>query len=121
MNDIYSELQNVTKEIMGEFKQGEVRLVKITKGGGPAHNPGPSTKQYYSLNATAKGVSFKYVAQGLAIESDIEVTSSVRNDVEPSDTDIIELDGIEYKIVKDVSVPAIGTKIAWKFIVRKGG
>ena len=39
MNDIYSELQNVTKEIMGEFKQGEVRLVKITKGGGPAHNP----------------------------------------------------------------------------------
>jgi len=117
----YDDMQSVATNVHDDFKQGTVRLVKITSGSGPAYNPGAPTKTYYVLSATVKGVSFLFVQQGFSTETDFEVIASVRSDVTPDLDDFIEIDGVEYKIVKDISVPSAGTKVAWKFIVRKGG
>lgn len=117
---IYTELQSVTKEIMSEFSQGAVQLVKITGGAGPIDNPGASTETLHTLDASAVGVSSQLVRDGLAVETDLMVTSSVVDGVTPTETDFIDIDGIRHKIVKDMSTPAAGVKVAWKFIVRKG-
>ena len=68
-----------------------------------------------------KGVSFKYVTQGLAVASDLEVVAAVLSSVVPSEKDFIEIANIRYKIVQLINIPAAGTQIVWKFIVRKGG
>ena len=118
---IYDDLQPVASELLGEFKQGTVYLIKMTEGNGTPDDPGDPTETKYELDATVKGVSFKYIEQGFALESDLMVTSAVRDDVTPDGDDFIEIDGVRHKIHRDMSVPAAGTKIAWKFIVRKGG
>lgn len=118
---IYDELQSIASEIMSEFKQGTVNLIKITPGTGPADNPGAATSVSHSLDAVVKGVSFKYVSQGLAVSSDLEITASVIDSVIPSEKDFIQIDGTQYKIVQLINIPAAGTQVTWKFIVRKGG
>lgn len=121
MSDIYTELQPVATELLEEFKQGTIALVSITEGSGPADEPGDPVETIHALSATVKGVSFKHVQSGFALESDLMVTSAVLNEVTISGKDFITIDGVRHKIVKDMSVPAAGIKIAWKFIVRKGG
>jgi len=118
---IYDDLQSVTSELLEEFQQGSISLIKLEPGTGPVDNPGPASETAYNLNATVSGVSFKHVANGFAVESDLMVTSAVRSDVTPSEKDFISIDGTLHKIVKDMSAPAAGTKVAWKFIIRKGG
>ena len=118
---IYDDLQVVASEILTEFKQGAVNLVQTTPGAGPDDNPGAPTLTSYSLNAVVKGVSFKYVSQGLATASDLEVTSAVSSEVTPSEKDFLEIDSVKYKIVQLMNVPGAGTSSVWKFIVRKGG
>lgn len=116
----YKDMQNITSDILSEFQQGSVKLIKITPGSGPADNPGPSTEQEYELNAAVNGVSFKFVSAGFAVESDLQVIASVLEGVTVNPCDQIEIDGLRYKIISDRSTPAAGVKVAWKFIVRKG-
>jgi len=40
--------------------------------------------------------------------------------VTPNMRDFIEVDGERLKIVQDISTPAAGVRVVWKFIVRKG-
>lgn len=118
---IYDELQGVASEVLGEFNQGGISLVKITPGGAPADNPGTPTITVYELEAVARGVSFKYVQSGFAVQSDLQVTAAVLEGVTPNINDFIRIDGTDHKIIEDVSAPAAaGTRAAWKFIVRKG-
>jgi hypothetical protein len=117
---IYDDMQILTGELMEEFEQGLITLVQLTAGTGPADNPGEPTEASTKLIGTAKGVSSEYVDQGFAVSTDLMVTTSVVSGVTPNSSDFIELDGTRFKVIKDVSVPAIGTKVAWKFIVRKG-
>jgi len=116
----YGEMQNLASEILAEFKQGVIRYIKITPGNGPADNPGPSTQTPYALDAVAKGVSFKYVKDGLALSTDLTVVAAVRSDITPNMRDFIEVNGVNYKIVQDISSPASDVRVVWKFIVRKG-
>ncbi|MAK38203.1 MAG: hypothetical protein CMC15_18735 [Flavobacteriaceae bacterium] len=117
----YSDMQNVVSEVMsGDFSQGVVKLISVTPGAGPEDNPGQPSELVHLLDAVVSGVSYNFVKRGLAVESDLMVISSVLSNVTPTEKDFIEIDGVRYKIHKDVSVPASGTKVAWKFIVRKG-
>ena len=118
---IYEELKLVASDLLKEFKQGIINLVKITPGNGPADNPGSPTSVNHVLDAVVRGVSFRYVKQGLAVITDLEVTSAVVDGVTPSEKDFISIDSVTYKIVQMMSVPSAGTKVVWKFIVRKGG
>lgn len=121
MTTIYDDIKLISSELLSDFKQGVVSLIKITPGGGPADNPGAATEVTSSLDATVNGVSFKYVSQGLAVSSDLEVTCSVIDGVTPDEKDFIEIDSNRFKIVQFMPKPASGTQVIWKFIVRKGG
>lgn len=118
---IYDELKSISSEILAEFKQGTVNLVKLTTGTGPADNPGAAVEVNHSLNAVVKGVSFKYVAQGFAVSSDLEVTCAVVSGITPDEKDFVEIDSTRFKIIRFIPTPAAGTQVTWKFLVRKGG
>lgn len=118
---IYDELTSVVSEVMSEFKQGSIKLVSITPGTGPADEPGEPTESLTTLDAVARGVSSKYVKDGLALASDLMVSAAVVAGVTPKNSDFIEIDSVRYKIVQIMNLPAAGTKLVWKFIVRKGG
>lgn len=119
---IYDEMQQIVSDIIGdpEFKQGVIHYVAVVPGSGPADNPGASVTTEYELDAVAKGVSYKYVKDGLALSTDKTVVSAIRSDVTPDMKGFIKIDGVRYKIVQDISTPAAGTRVVWKWIVRKG-
>ena len=117
---IYDDLAPTVTEVMDEFKQSAIKLVQVTAGTGPIDNPGAPTEIEYALAATSKGVSFKFVKDGLAVSSDIEITSAPVTGVTPDENDFITINSTRYKIVKYMPVPPTNT-LAWKFIVRKGG
>lgn len=117
----YKDMQLVAKDVLSKFKQGSIRLIQLTDGTGPADDPGSSSELFYDLNGTSRGLSLEFQQQGFVASTDFEVTASVIDGVAPTLDDFIEIDGIRYKVVRDMSVPTAGIKVAWKFIVRKGG
>lgn len=117
----YKNLQKVSNSVLKNFKQGDVKLIKTTKSTVPADESPVITETVFSLDAAVQGVSSKFVRDGFAIATDLIVTSAVRSDVTPTLEDYIEIDGVRHKIINDMSVPASGVKVAWKFIVRTGG
>lgn len=118
---IYDDIRADIADIMDEVKQGTIQLIQVTAGAGAIDNPGAPTETTHTLAATAKGVRFKYVRDGLAVSSDLEVVAAPIDGVTPSLRDFVSIDGTRYKIVHDISAPSAGTIIVWKFIVRKGG
>lgn len=118
---IYDDLAPLVSGIMSEFKQGTVTLVKIAPAAGPIDNPGNPTETSYTLDAAVSGVNFKYVRDGLAVASDLTVVAAPVAGVTVTEKDFLSIDNVRHKIVHDLSMPAAGTKIVWKFIARKGG
>lgn len=119
----YDEMQNLARDILTDpdFKQGKIEYVRIVPGNGPIDNPGQPTEVKTEIpGGVARGVSFKYVKDGLALSSDKTVVLPVTPGVSPNMKDFIDIDGTRYKIVEDISTPAAGTRVVWKFIVRKG-
>lgn len=137
MSDFYGEMQIVASGILQEFKQGLIEYVRITKGDGPEDNPGKSLETKYILDGAARGVKSKYVQQGLAVASDLQVVASVNvfdiennsvklvtnpvsvNDVKLEQSGFIDLDGERFKIVEILPRPAVGTTVANVMIIRK--
>lgn len=119
---LYDELQGVVREIMADpdIKQGIVKYIRITPGNGPVDDPGPSVPTPFGINATANGVAIKYVTLGLAQASDLQLLAPVDARYTPDMKDFIECDGIQYKIVQIMPKPAIGTPVAYLFIIRRG-
>ena len=118
---IYEELQEIGKEILTQFDQSTVYLVQKISGTGPVYNPGESTEIVTKLQAVVKGISYKYAQTGFNVETDKEIIAAVITGITPSKNDYIRVDGIDLKIVEDISSPAASTRAVWKFIVRKVG
>ena len=118
---IYDDIKAVVADVLPEFKQGVVALIKVTAGDGPDDNPGAATLVSSNMEATVSGVAFKYVSQGLAVVTDLEVTAVVLDSISPSEKDFIDIDSVRYKVVQFMPIPNAGVAVIWKFIVRKGG
>lgn len=118
---IYDDLAADVPAILKKFGQGGIKLIGLTSAAGAADEPGTPTETETSLDATARGVSYTYIRSGAALASDLMVTSAPVAGVTPKMSDFIEIDSVRYKIVQIVHLPAAGTKLVWKFIVRKGG
>lgn len=116
----YDEMQKIASGVLKEFKQGAIKYVEIVPGAGPADDPGAPTTNEYQLDAVAKGVSFKFVKDGLALSTDLTVIAAVQSGFTPNMKGFVEIDGARHKIVQDISTPAAGTRAVWKWIVRKG-
>lgn len=116
----YDDMQAVASEVFAEFKQGKIEYVKIIPGAGSPDDPGPATQVKTELDAVARGASFKYVAKGLALASDQQVSSAVHPTVVPDIADMIAIDGVMHKIIGIHPKPSAGTPAAWVFICRRG-
>lgn len=117
---IYDELREEVSRIMPEFKQGKIQYCQIVPGNGPIDDPGPSTINRFDINGTASGVQFKYVQNGMAIASDLQIFSPVDARYVVNAKDQIEIDDVAYKIVQILPKPAAGTPTGYVFIVRRG-
>lgn len=123
----YDDMQNVAADVLKEFKQGVIKYVDVTPGTGPADDPGEPTENEFILDGAARGVKFKYVQNGFAIASDLQITSSLKAKnssgseviLNPNMKGFISVDDVKYKIVKILPKPAAGTTVAFVFIVRK--
>lgn len=120
---LYDEMRAIATEILTDpdFKQGSIAYVKLVPGNGPIDNPGAATLVSTPIpGGVAKGVSYKYVKDGLALSTDKTVILPITTDLVADTRDFIDIDGIRHKIVQDISAPAAGTRVVWKFIVRIG-
>lgn len=116
---IYDDLKPVAAALLKEFKQGFIQHVSITPGTGPADDPGPATETKTTLDATVKGVSFKYMQNGFATAADKTVICAIIDGLVMDEKDFIEIDGERFKIVYDISPPANSSRVVRKFIVGK--
>lgn len=118
----YDEMQSVGSSILKQFNQGGLKLIQFEYN--QTDNPDApeeTAEKVYDLEGVAKGITFQYQQMGYSVSTDLEVIASVVEGVMPSENDFVEVNGIRYKLIKDLSVPGAGTKVVWKFIVRKGG
>lgn len=118
---LYDEANLIAKEILSDpdLKQDIVKLIQITPGTGPADEPGQSTETEYTLDAVVKGAPYKYLKEGFATVIDQMVTAATIDDVTPTKNDFIDINGVRCKIIEDISSPGAGTRVVWKFLVRK--
>ena len=117
----YDDMQAIARDVLTEFQQGEVKYVQIVPGSGPVDNPGPSTKNRFTIPATATGVQFKYVQSGLAVASDLQVIAPIDPLFVPDMKGMVEIDGKSYKIVAVKPIPPAGTPVVNVIIIRAGG
>jgi hypothetical protein len=126
---LYDELQNVAADVLGEFKQGVIKYIEVVPGSGPADDPGESTENEFTLDATANGVKAEYVQNGLAVAGNLQIVASVKGlnssnetvDVIPSDdgNGFVTIDGVRYKVKKVLPKPAAGTPVAHILIIER--
>lgn len=117
---LYDEMQGVASELLAEFNQGGISLIRVVPGTGPAHNPGPSTRVPVPVNGVARGVSFKYVQSGLAVASDLQVTIPA-DGVVPKVGEKMEVEGRELEITQVIPKPAAGVASVYTCILKRGG
>jgi hypothetical protein len=123
---LYVEMQTLASGLFAEFKQGIIRYVRITPGTGPGDDPGPATETPFDWDATARGVKFQYVQNGLAIAGDLQASGPAHPALitdfanETVTRGFVTIDGQRYKIVKAIPKPAAGVPVSFTLIVRKG-
>lgn len=122
---LYVEMQSLASGLLAEFKQGVVAYIRVTPGTGPKDDPGAATETPFTLDATARGAKFQYVQNGLALATDLQITTSAHPALvtdfanETVVRGFATIDGLRYKIVKAIPKPAAGTPVAFVLIVRK--
>jgi hypothetical protein len=116
----YSRIQSTATRMLARFAQGAVVLTRTTPG-----TPDPSTPWIpaaptvatYTLDATVNGVSKEFVDGTTIVATDLEVTAAAFG-TEPGPGDTLSIDGKVVTIVKQMRIPAAGTLVCWKWIVR---
>lgn len=117
--NFYSEMQNIARDIFGEFQQGAIAFVPIVRTGGTPDEPGTvSDGTPVTLTATAKPVSTKYVDGTHIVRSDIEIAMPA-GVVDPSIEGYFTIDGVRYKVIEVMRRPAAGTAVAYTVVVRR--
>jgi len=115
----YEEMQAFASETMAEFRQGVVTLTRtpMTPGANPWDPPTPETPVIYTLDAVVRAVEDKFVDGTTVYATDRQVMCGVLPvEILPGDT--LAIDGKVVTIVKTMRIPAAGTAVAWRFIVR---
>lgn len=135
MADFYGRMTATASRLLDRFQQGEIFYVPLSAG---VNEWDPKTAGTpVRLQATAKGVSEKYVSD-LIMASDIEVTCGVMQTVWadeyiwddlvtwsdtgapliPANSACLTIDGRELQIVKVMRIPAAGEPIVFKIFCR---
>jgi hypothetical protein len=114
----YARMQSTATRLLDRFNQGVIVLTKTVTAPGPnAWTPGEATTTEYPLKATAKGVSKQFIDGTTILATDIEITAAAFG-ADPTPADAVTLDGKSVTVLRVWRIPAAGTLVAWKFIVR---
>lgn len=140
----YGKMQGTATRLLARFKQGRVTLHRDVDGdprppGHPTWEPWPdnSRREVYELDAVVKGVSAKLIDGDVVVATDLELTCSHKMTLVETKVggdkpvksntpvtfdaallDTLAIDGRPVTIVRDLTVPAAGTPVAHKFIIR---
>jgi hypothetical protein len=116
----YARMQATASQLLERFSQGVVAIIKPRASTPGANSWDPLITDdpvVYTLDATVKGVSKQFANGTTVLATDLEVTEAVFGaDVEPPDQ--LAIDGQTVVVVETMRVPAAGTLVASKFIVR---
>lgn len=118
----YARMTATASRLLDRFAQGTVVLtISTPTEPDPATpwEPGTPTTQAYTLDATVRGVSQRYIDGVTILASDLQVTAAVFGAV-PKVGDDMTIDGYGVTILQVVALPAAGDPVAWRFIVRGG-
>jgi len=120
----YSEMAQVVTDILSDvdFKQGSVYLVRVTKAAANIATPwipGTESTSFIELDSVTRRVDQKYVDGVEILATDDAVTFAVPN-VEPSNLDRIQKDGILFNIKRLIRIPDAGTPVAYMAIIGTG-
>ncbi len=135
----YGRMQKTATRLLDRFKQGRVTIVRTIQEEKPEDWPtwepwpGETTTKIYELDAVVKGVSQKLIDGEVVKATDLELTCShkmilvevdgvpVSPVTHPFDAgllDTLNIDGKPVTIVRDLTVPAAGTPVAHRYVVR---
>lgn len=114
----YQDMQDLAKDVLGEFDQGDIYLIKVASGTGPDWNPGDPTEVPHLVDGAIAGVSEKYVDGSLVVASDLQCVIPGGGQV-PTTSDVIRSGGTRYQIVQVIPIPAAGIAAAYDVIIRK--
>lgn len=117
----YDDMAAVAADVLAEFKQGAVVLIRNTRAPADPSTPwipGAATPTSYTLDATVRGVSGEFVDGTEILATDLQVTSAVPPVVPSIATDTMTIDGRAVTILRIEQVPAAGTPVAYRFLVR---
>ncbi len=127
----YDEMAGVANDLLTEFSQATAILIREAAGAGPAYNPGPGEQtRFQHKGVTVRGISQKYIDGKEIIATDQMAVLSVAQidpttkkaisvSVRPTVKDVLTLNGVKYRIIKDLTVPAVGTSVAYILAIRK--
>jgi hypothetical protein len=121
MADIYTRMQGTASLLLDKFKQGAVVLVRTTPGEPDPDEPWkPVVDEVdeYPLSAVAKGVSEQYVDGTTILATDLEIVAAVAEVSPMMENDQLKVDGRDVTVVRKMQIPAAGTPVAYRFIVR---
>lgn len=117
MSSIYSNAAKIAADLLTDFKQGNVAIIRKSAAAGPAYNPDVPTTTNLPVNAVARGVSKKYVDGALILASDLQITIPTTTLAVMGDR--ISIDSIIYDVVAIKNIPAAGTPVAQVIIIRR--
>lgn len=121
MADFYGQMATIADNLLTRFNQATITLVRVGAVTGPSYAPGKPVETLEMMTgAVARGVSTKYIVNGLANAGDLEVTIKARNVTAPSLSDAVLINDVRYKIVSVETIPAAATPIVYKLVVRRG-
>lgn len=115
----YSDLQQVAKDVIGEFKQGAVKYIEPGTESGPAYNPTITPGTEHEIDATVRGVASKFVDGTTILSSDFQLVTPAGFGVVPVQAGTVEADGTTYTIVQIDPVPAAGTPVVYRIFLRR--
>jgi len=119
MSDFYDEMQEVGRDLLGEFAQGSVTLKRVTTAApDPATPwlPGEETIETWSLDAVMKRVDQRY-ENGVLIVATVDIVTFAVPATVPLITDALVIDGKDRVITSLKPTPSAGTVVAWKAVV----
>lgn len=119
--DFYDEMRDVASELLAEFRQGVVTLTRpgsSVSGANAWEPPITSDPAVHELDATVKGVAEQFVDGTTILATDLQVMTAVPPIVPSLETDTMMIDGKTVTIVRVDPIPAAGTPVAYRFIVR---
>ena len=114
----YGRMAGVATRLLTRFNQGVITLTTAPPApGADPWTPGAPTTATYTLQATAKGVSKEFIDGTSIVATDIEITAAAFG-AEPDPADVLAIDGKMVTLLRVIRLPAAGTLVAWKFVVR---